>query len=380
MEDEQTKKAITELIGKSRNVLIALPQNPSTDAVASGLGLYAALQKIGKKVRVVCAEFSLPPHHQFLPKSKEIVSDLTALRKFVITLDTNRTKVEELSYDMHEDKLHIYIKPKAGFFDQRDVSTSATDYEYDLVYVLDAQTLESLGKLFDENAEFFYQTPIINVDHKPTNTYFGQINIIDLVATSTSEILFEHIRGLGQNVLDEYIATNLLAGIISKTKSFQSMTVTPRSLAIASHLIEQGARRDEIIRNLYQTKSIAALKLWGRALARLRTDLDGRLVWTEVTRQDFEISGAAERDLEGVIDELIINTPAAEVIALFSERAGGEVGVLVTTVQKVDALHLFRDYKPTGTKNFARMTLRGTTMQQAQDAIIQRVREYYQAH
>ena len=298
---------IYELIEKSKKIIITLPKNPSTDSIASGLGLFLFLEKIKKKVKVVCNEFELPPHHQFLPKSKEILSDLTALRKFIISLDVTKTKVRELSYDIADDKLNIFITPKSGFFDPRDISTSVSKFEYDLIFVLDSPDLESLGKLYDDNTEFFYHTPIVNIDHKPTNENFGQINLIDLVATSTSEIIFELVKEYKENIMDEYIATSMLAGIISKTKSFQSASVTPKSLAVASHLIEQGARRDEIIKNLYRTKSISSLKLWGRALARLRTDFDGRVVWTLLNREDFNRSEASWKDLEGVVDELIIN-------------------------------------------------------------------------
>ena len=169
--------------------------------------------------------------------------------------------------------------------------------------------------LFD-NADFFYHTPIINIDHNPANDYFGQINLVDITATSISEIIFELIKEMGGEILNEQIATNLLAGIISKTKSFRTTSVTPKSLAIASHLVASGARREEIIKNLFQTKNIATLKLWGRVLARLKEGESHRLVWSLVSRHDFGSSGAGEEDLIGVIDELIINTPLAEIVAL----------------------------------------------------------------
>lgn len=368
---------IYELVKKSHNIIIALPQNPSTDAVAGSLGLYLALEKLDKKVKVVCSEFQLPPQHQFLPKSKEINTDLSALRKFIIALDVSRTKVKDLSYDIADDKLNIFITPKSGFFDPRDISTSATQFEYDLIFVLDSPDLDSLGKLYDENTEFFYHTPIINIDHNPTNEYFGQINDIDLVATSTSEIIFELIRDFKENIMDELIATSLLTGIISKTKSFQSANVTPKSLAIASHLIEQGARRDEIIKNLYQTKTVSTLKLWGRALARLRTASDGRVAWSLLNKQDFEKSGAKEQELEGVIDELIVCMPGAKIIILLYEKEEKTINVAVNTDRTIDALNLFKDYKPQGNKNFINFMIKNNDIINVEKAIISKAEESF---
>jgi phosphoesterase RecJ-like protein len=365
-----------ELIEKSSSIVIALPISPSTDAVASSLGLFLAMEKIGKKVKVVCNEFNLPPTHQFLAKSKEIHTDLTALRKFIISLDLTRAKVQELSYDITDNKLNIFITPKNGFFESRDIATSASAYDHDLIIVVDAPDLEALGKIYDDNTEFFYHTPIVNIDHNPANEYFGEINIVDLVATSTSEIIFELIKGFQDPLMDEYIATSLLTGIISKTKSFQSNTVTPRSLAISSLLIENGARRDEIIKNLYRTKSINALKLWGRTLARLKTEFNGRLVWSLLNEQDFQKSGAREQDLDGVIDELIINTPNAEIVAILYEQASKEVKVIISTVQAIDGLAMFKELAPTGSRNFTRLTIQDKSLLEVEKVILDTIRKH----
>jgi phosphoesterase RecJ-like protein len=369
------KEQIYENINKSQNILICIPKDPTTDAVAAGLALFSVLEKMNKKAKVVCSEFTLPPHNQFLPKSKEIASDLTSLRKFIITLDVTRTKVEELSYDIKNDQLDIYITPKDGTFREKDVSLSSSDYEYDLIFVLDSPDLEMLGKLYDNNTEFFYHTPLINIDHNPANENFGQINLVDLTATSTSEIIFELVKNWKEDILDEYNATSLLAGIISKTKSFQTNSVTPRSLAIASHLISSGARREEIIRHLYQTKSVETLKLWGRALAKLKQDKENKIVWSALNTDDFIKSGSAsEEDVLSVIDELIIDAPEAETIIIFFEKTKGNYQAIVNTPSTVDALLLFKDYHPQGTKDFTRIAIQAQSLEEAEQKVLNDVR------
>ncbi len=375
--ERTTHQQAIDLLEKSTSIVIALPANPSTDAVAAGLGLFLALDKQGKSAQVVASDFRLPPSHQFLPKSDAIRTELTALRKFIISLDLSRASVDELSYDISNDKkkLDIFITPKHGFFEERDVTTSASSYEYDAIVVIDAPELEALGKMYDTNTEFFYHTPIINIDHNPANEYFGEINIVDLVATSTSEIVFEILREMKQTALDEHIATNLLAGIISKTKSFQTTSVTPKSLAISSHLIENGARREDVIRNLYQTKSINTLKLWGRALARLKTDLGGRIVWSLLNKQDFAKSGATPQDLEGVVDELIVNTPDAEVVIVLYELNEGIQGI-ANTVKAIDGVGMFKQFSPSGTRNFTRFTVLGSDLLAAERTALESAKTY----
>ncbi|MFA6042646.1 MAG: DHH family phosphoesterase [Patescibacteria group bacterium] len=336
-----------DLVKKAQRVLVCLPRVLSTDAVAAGVALHAALSKQGKQVRVVATDITLPATHAFLPKTGDISSELNSLRKFVITVDTAKAPVAELSYDVVGDKLNIFLTPKHGAYESKDVQLAPMPPSYDCVITLDCQDYDDLGRLFEENADFFYATPVINIDHSPANQHFGQVNLVDLVATSVCEMMYDILKTLDERLITEYVATALLAGIIAKTKSFQTATVTPKALTVASALMAVGARRDEIIRNLFQTKSLAVMKLWGRALARLRVSDDGRLVWAVLNRADFERAGANPDSLPGILDELMVNTPDASIMAVVYEDPAGGVTVLVQTHRTIHAGKLFAQQQPT---------------------------------
>lgn len=377
-----------DVLRRAKTLLIALPKSPSSDAIASSLALFSVLEKLGKEAKVVAEEFQLPPNHAFLPKSREILPGLESLQKFIISIDVSKTKVEELSYALEGNALKVYLTPKDGFFTAKDVATSAGGFAYDLIVTIDAIDLEHLGGLFANNAEFFYQTPILNIDHSPANNHFGQVNLVDIAATSTSEIMFELIKTLDEKLLDEFIATHLLTGIISKTKSFKTPSVTPKTLTIASHLVESGGRREEIIKNLYQTKSLETLKLWGRALARLQGSLGGRFVRAKLNRQDFEIAAAdspdraggqgREEQLSGVIDELIINTPKADCILLLYEDTDGTVRGVVSSKRFISNRELFAKYHPEGTGDFTHLTIPATQLDEAERQLTELVERHLQ--
>lgn len=373
------EQQISSLLREHKKILVCLPAKPTTDAIASGLAMYAVLQKLGKQAKVVAADFALPDNHKFLPKSDEISHELTALKKFVISVDVSRTSVQDIQYDIQQNRLNVYITPKTGYFETRDVSTSSSDYQFDLIIVLDSQDLASLGKVFEDNAEFFHHTPIINIDHHPANEHFGEINFVHVTATSISEIIFELLEHLDSGqLLDEYIATNLLTGIISKTKSFKTNTVTPRSLAIASHLITSGARREEIVKNLYQTKTVSALKLWGRALAQLQSDPDRKIVWSTLRHQDFAETATTPQELDQVIDELIINTPDAQHVYVVYEQTDPQghthIKAVIATAPYIHAMDVFRDMQPTGDTAFVTITIPVSTVEAAQRLIHDRIR------
>lgn len=376
------EEQIQELVTHTTSVLIALPQHPSTDAIASGLALFSVLEKMGKNVKVVSSHFSLPANHQFLPRSGEIASELSALRKFIISVDISKTAVSDLSYAIseHPPKLDIFVTPKSGFFEPQDVSTASGSFAFGAVIVLDAPDLQSLGSIFTNNAEFFYRTPIINIAHTTNNDHFGQFNLVNVNATSTSEILFELIETWGQKWLDELIATHLLAGIISKTKSFKSGLVTPKSLAIASHLVASGARRDEIVKHLYQQKTITTLRLWGKTLGKLMTDTQHKLVWSSLSQADFTEAGANPDELRSVIDELVVNTPDADTICITYELPTSTIQALVVTPKWLDGSKLFQDLSPKGTGNFTVCTVNAANIQAAEELLLNRLRLAISAH
>ena len=114
----------------------------------------------------------------------------------------------------------------------------------------------------------------------------------------------------------------------------------------------------------------------GRALARLKTDLNGRLVWTLLNKQDFNKSGTKEENLEGVIDELIINTPDAEIVVIFYEYEN-DTKVIVNTVKSINGFNLFKKYKPTGTKNFTKFVVNNKDLLEVEKIILAKTKDFF---
>src|SRR3989344_4830046 len=267
-----------ELIKNSRSILVVFKKDWTGDTLASALALVRTLKKIDKRVEAVCQDFKPSANISFLGAT-EINDRLENLQKFVVSINTSQTEVGEFYYDNDHDKLNIYISPKNGQFQPTDVSAKIANYEYDLILVVNSPDLESLGEVYDQHSDFFYNTTKINIDYSPNNEYFGNLNLVDLTSSSTAEIIYGLIKDFNENLIDENIATCLLAGLITNTKNFKTLNVTPKTLNNASLLIAQGAKRDQIIQNLYQSRFLSTLKLWGRVLSRLNNDLDDKLVW-----------------------------------------------------------------------------------------------------
>jgi phosphoesterase RecJ-like protein len=343
------KEQIFKQIEKATRILITFPSDWNGDDVASSLALYLTVKKMGKEVEIISAPSIKNKVWTFLPGGKNIGDSLINLRKFIVSLNISQAKIDQIKYAIEDKVLNFIISPKEGWFTSDDVSTSASGFRFDLIITVGASDLESLGKIYDTNIEFFYKTTIINIDNRAGNEEFGQINYIDVNSVSNSEIIFELLEDKASEQLDEDVVTCLLAGIISKTKNFKNTNLTPETLLKTSKLINLGARREEIIDNLYRSRDFKTLKLWGKILSNLNSTAEGLLIWSSVKKEDFLDSGANEDSILDIIDELIINIPEAKIITIIFENTDNPGGkAIVYSVSNINAKELLKEYSPEG--------------------------------
>ena len=370
-----SKQQTTELIKKSQNILLLSPQADG-DSIGAEIALFLIFKKMGKNPVMVCSE-DIPSILSFLPQIPEIQKDLSVLRDLVISLDCSQAKVAKLGYKMEGDKLNIMITPQKGSFSAKDISTNQGAAKFDLIIILDTADLDMLGSLYDDNAEIFYKTPVINIDHHASNNYYGKVNLVDLTATSTCEILTSIVEALGEEktLIDEDIATALLAGIICDTGSFQNANTTPKSFTVAAQLIAQGARQQEVIKNVYKTKPLSTLRLWGRILAQIREDKEHKFIWSLVTLRDLEQTSARESEISGAMDELLTSAPSAEIIILLSEREDGIYGS-IRTAKGADAVEIAKMFGGGGHSKAAAFQLKNTNLATVEKEMIEKIREF----
>jgi phosphoesterase RecJ-like protein len=367
------EQEIFEQIKKTKNILVTFRKTWNGDAVASAIALYLVLKKMGKNAEVVAEKSDSAGHFSFLPAAGEVNNNLDNLRKFIISLDISNAKVGQIKYKIEDNFLNFIIAPKAGFFSPDDVSTKSGEFKYDLVFVIDTPDLESLGSIYENDTEFFYNVPVINIDHHANNEGFGQVNHVELTAIATAEILFNLVAEYSRDLIDEDVATCLLTGIISKTRSFKTQNITPQALSISSQLVAMGARRELIVNQLYRSRPLNVLKLWGRVLARLTSDLDNKLVWSVLTEMDFEKTGTTDKNIEEVIDELMVNIPQARIILLLYETAGQKTKAIVYSTKALNSLDLAKPFNPAGTKQAARLEI-AKPIQEAESELIAHIK------
>jgi phosphoesterase RecJ-like protein len=380
MVETKVQSQIIQLIQKSKKILIMPSSPPDGDSIGSALALFLVLKRLNKEATVVCAD-PIPDVYQFLPTTNVIDDRLVTSNDFIVTLDCSKAKIDTIKTNLEDNKVNIIITPKHGALSEKEVSYNYGPSKYDLIIVVDTGDLSQLGKLYEDNAGLFTQIPVINIDHHVSNNHFGKINLIDIMASSATELLIPVIEGLAKaedkELINEDVATLLLAGIITDTGSFQNANTSPKAFASAAHLLGYGARQQEIIQHIYKTKNLTMLKLWGRVLTKIQYDKLYRIVWSTISKQDFTETESSAAETGDIIDELMTNAPGADVVLLIKEREDDVISCSVrTTSESVDASAIAEMFDGGGHIQAAGFKMKNGNLKDTEEMIIKKIREY----
>src|SRR3954467_11096894 len=261
---DATLAEVAEEIRAADRFLLTTHEGPDGDALGSLLAVHRILQALGKDSLMFLAakEFPLPVEYRFLP-------------------------LEE-----------IFHEPPADISDR-------------VVILLDCGNIDRMPVDFLRTDG----TKVINIDHHHDNTRFGTINLVDVEASCTAEIVYELAGLLGVELTPE-IANALYVALVTDTGKFMYENTDARSHRMAAGLIEAGVQVNDVYRRLYEHAPIEKLKLLARALEGIEIFDDGRLAVTYISGDDYAATGASEALTEGVIDHLrtIDGTAVAAVV------------------------------------------------------------------
>jgi phosphoesterase RecJ-like protein len=162
----------------------------------------------------------------------------------------------------------------------------------------------------------------VNIDHHHDNSRFGTVNLVVDDASSTAEVLADAFDRLGVERTPE-LSEALYTAIVTDTGRFQYSNTTPKALRLAAGLVEDGANVGKVFVEVYESTPFAKLKLLARALEHATELAGGRVVISELRREDFEAAGAEEPYSEGIIDSLRA-VEGSEMVALIREPPRNE--------------------------------------------------------
>ncbi|MDQ6747522.1 MAG: bifunctional oligoribonuclease/PAP phosphatase NrnA [Candidatus Dormibacteraeota bacterium] len=185
--------------------------------------------------------------------------------------------------------------------------------------ILDSSDPRRLGVVYSSQQVPFAGRPVLNIDHHPTNQEFGDLNIVDASAAAVGEQVPLLLEAMGL-APDARAANWLLLGTVTDTLGFRTSSTSARTMATAATLMEHGGDLYGIMDEMFGTRPLSQILLWGRALANVQTD--GRTLWTTVTREMLRETGAQDEDAEGLAS-FLAGVRSMKVFALLKEREDG---------------------------------------------------------
>lgn len=274
---------IAEEIRGAERFLLTTHENPDGDALGSLLATNHILGALGKDSVMFLAakEFPLPVEYRFLP-------------------------LEE-----------VFHEPPADMADRT-------------VIFLDCGNIDRMPVDFlTRDGE-----KVLNIDHHHDNTRFGTVNLVDVEASSTAEIVYELAGVLGVDLTAE-IAEALYVGLVTDTGKFMYENTDERSHRMAAALVEAGVKVNDVYRRLYEHAPVEKLKLLAVALGKIEVCQDGALAITYISAADYEATGASEELTEGVIDH-VRTIDGARVAATVRDLADGSRSARKVSLRSTD--------------------------------------------
>jgi phosphoesterase RecJ-like protein len=305
---ETERMAFRKLLEKHRSVTVLSHIHPDADAIGTSLGIYTLLRKEGWRTEVANATADLPRNLDFLEGFAR-------------------------------------IKKKIDFDDS-------------LIIACDCGSLDRLGFEVDGRE-------IVVIDHHPSNTGFGSLNLVRSEAASSSEVAFRLLEPLFP--IPRATAEAFYAALISDTRHFTTPNVGPGTFELARELIALGAEPAAIAQAMLQRRSLASLRVLGRALESLRLLRDAQVAVMTVTREDLAATGARYEDLDGLVD-YARSLVTVEIAILLVERRDS---IKVSLRSKgVDVMRIARDFGGGGHREAAGFEVRGVEIDTVMDALL----------
>ncbi|MDD4271318.1 MAG: bifunctional oligoribonuclease/PAP phosphatase NrnA [Patescibacteria group bacterium] len=237
-----------------------------------------------------------------------------------------------------------------------ELKNSYENFDFDLIIVLDCGSVERT-KLDKEILSRRPNQLVIEIDHHPKIKGYADLEIRDSAAAATTEILYYFLKA-NKIKINKDMAGCVLTGILTDTGNFLYPSTSPETINIASEMLVNGAKLPQIMENTWRNKSIASMKTWGKAMARLKINPQYKFGFTVLKSEDVPAE-VTEEELEGM-SGFLSNLNDVNGILLLRELPDGRIkGSLRTSKPNVDISKLARALGGGGHAKAAGFTVEG---------------------
>ncbi len=215
--------------------------------------------------------------------------------------------------------------------------------KYDLVITVDVASIE---RMVLTGRDIFQKAPkTINIDHHKTNPGFGKINLITPEASSCGEVLYDLFVQRGIEITKN-IADCLYVAIMTDTGGFRYENTTPKTLHVASALIEKGANCADLAQRVYDSKSKAMVMFQAYCISNTVFLENDKIAYTIIKNADMKKFSAKHEHTEGIA-ETIRSIKTVEVACVIKENDNNTTKVSLRT-KNIDAIKITEKFNGGG--------------------------------
>ncbi|MCI0469514.1 MAG: DHH family phosphoesterase, partial [Nitrospirae bacterium] len=243
---------LIDFIRNKDNFVIATHISPDGDGLGSSIALSIALQRLNKRVILLCKD-PVPPGYKFLPGSDAYV-DFEGFN----LLGADKTFSNLILIDCND------IKRVTDTLQPHDVRLP--DFGLNVV-----------------------------IDHHATESSFGNIRWIMPDSAATGIMVFYLIKKLGIEI-EEKIATNLYSAIAVDTGNFRYENTSQEVFSAAAELVKAGAKPYVIYNELFESWTWNRFVLFMTILNTI--EIKDQAAFIRVDREMFRKTNTSQEDIE----------------------------------------------------------------------------------
>lgn len=195
----------------------------------------------------------------------------------------------------------------------------------------------------------------LRIDHHGTATAFAPLELVDPQAGACGEIIYDLLCLLGVG-LDKAIAGALYTAVSTDTGGFRYANTTAHTYRVAAACAETGADLHAISQRIFETNSLARLRLQGWMVEHIRFFGDGRLAVCALPLAVEKQLGVTEDDLEN-ISGFPRSILGVELAATLRQTPEGKVKLSVRALPGYDAAQVCAAFGGGGHKGAGGATL-----------------------
>lgn len=290
-------------------------ENPDGDTLGCACALKIALNRMGKKSKILCSD-EIPSKYQFMFDS------------------------------ICEDE----------------------EFDYSYIIAVDISNESLLG----DKLEKFAGKIDLCIDHHLSNNDYAKYTLINSSVASASEIVYNIINALGIEI-DQEIAKCIYTGITTDTGCFKYSNVKPSTHMKAGYLITTGIDTSLINTTVFDMKSKSAIMIESQAISTLKTYFEDRCAVIHITEDMMERCSATNSDTDGIVSKLR-EIEGILIGVLIKEKSKNLYKISLRTDKNIDARSICEQFGGGGHLAAAGCTIEGS-LEDVRNKILEVIRK-----